>query len=106
MPKYLIIANYTAEGVTGVLAKGGSARKTAVEQTVAQLGGTLESFYFGFGDDDAYVILDLPDNATAASIALQVAASGMATARTVVLLTPDEVDRAAQAPRTYIPPGS
>lgn len=53
MPKYMIIANYTAEGVKGVLGKGGSARRTAVERTVAEAGGTLESFYFGFGDDDA-----------------------------------------------------
>jgi uncharacterized protein with GYD domain len=106
MPRYLIITNYTADGVKGVLAKGGSARKAAVQQSVTQAGGTLESFYFGFGDDDAYVIVDLPDNATAASIALQVAASGMASARTVVLLTPEEVDRAAHAPKTYLPPGS
>lgn len=106
VPKYLIIANYTSDGVKGVLAKGGSARKAAVEQGVVQAGGTLESFYFGFGDDDAYVIVDFPDNATAASLGLQVAASGMANARTVVLLTPEEVDRAAQVPNTYVPPGS
>ncbi len=106
MPKYLTIANYTADGVKGVLAKGGSARRTAVERTVTEAGGTVESFYFGFGDDDAYTIVDLPDNATAASIGLQVAASGMATARTVVLLAPEEVDRAAEAPPTYVPPGS
>jgi len=59
-----------------------------------------------FGDDDAYVTVDLPDNAAAASIALQVAASGMVTTRTVVLLAPEDVDRAAQAPNTYVPPGS
>ncbi len=106
MPKYLIIANYNADGVKGVLAKGGSARKTAVEQSVVQLGGTVESFHFGFGDADAYVIVDMPDNAAAASLALQVAASGMVAIRTVVLLTPEEIDRAAQAPNAYRPPGS
>ena len=106
MPKYLVIANYTSEGVKGVLATGGNARQAAVAATAEALGGSLESFYFGFGGDDAYVVLDLPDNVAAASISLQVAASGMASARTVVLLTPDEVDRAAKAPNVYRPPGS
>ena len=106
MPKYLIIANYSADGVKGLLAKGGTARKSAVESSVAALGGTLESFHFGFGDDDAYVIVDLPDNVTAAGLAMQVSASGMASAKTVVLMTPEEVDRAAQVPVAYRAPGA
>lgn len=106
MSKYLIIANYSAEGVKGVMAAGGSARKTAVESSIAQLGGSVESFYFGFGEGDAYVVVDLPDNVAAASIGLQVGASGMASTRTIVLLTPEEIDRAVQAPSVYRPPGS
>ena len=106
MGKYLIVANYTAEGVKGVLAKGGTARKTAVEVSVTALGGTVESFHFAFGGDDAYVVVDLPDNVTAAGLGLQVGASGMASTRTVVLLTPEEVDRAAQIPTAYRPPGT
>jgi uncharacterized protein with GYD domain len=106
MPKYLVIANYSADGVKGVLAKGGSARSTAIRNSVAQMGGTMESFYFGFGGDDAFVTVDLPDNVAAASLALQVGASGMASVRTVVLITPEEIDKAAQAPNVYVPPGS
>ncbi len=106
MPKYLVIANYTSEGVKGVLATGGNARKAAVAATAEALGGSLESFYFGFGGDDAYVVLDLPDNVTAAALAMQVGASGMASTRTVVLLTPDEIDKAVKAPNAYRPPGS
>jgi uncharacterized protein with GYD domain len=106
VPKYMFIANYTSEGAKGVLAKGGTARKTAVASTVKALGGKLESFYFGFGADDAYVIVDLPDNKAAAALALQVGASGMTGIRTVVLMTPDEVDAAAKVPNRYKPPGS
>ena len=87
--KYLIVANYNAQGVKGVIDKGGSARKDAVGKLVADLGGTLESFYFAFGSDDAYVVLDLPDNVTAAAVGLAVGASGAVAARTVVLLTPE-----------------
>jgi uncharacterized protein with GYD domain len=77
----------------------------AVSKMVADAGGTLESFYFAFGDDDAYVIVDVPDNVTAAAIAMAVGASGLTGCRTVVLLTPAEVDRAAQVSVSYRPPG-
>jgi uncharacterized protein with GYD domain len=106
MSKYLIIANYTSTGVKGVLGAGGTARRAAVAGSVEKMGGSLESFYFGFGEDDAYVIVDLPDNVSAAGLAMQVAASGMASARTVVLLSPEDIDRAGGLPSVYQPPGA
>ena len=106
MAKYLIVASYTNPGIKGIIAKGGTARREAVEKMVADLGGHMESFYFGFGDGDAYVIVDLPDNVGAAAASLTVGASGMATTKTTVLLTPEEVDRAAATSVNYAPPGS
>lgn len=106
MPKYLIEANYTSEGIKGVLAKGGTARREAVEKMLSDVGGTVDSFHFGFGATDAFVIVDVPDNVTAAGIAMLVSSSGMAGCKTTVLLTPEEVDRAAQVHATYRPPGS
>ncbi len=106
MAKYLIVASYTSPGVKGVIAKGGTARREAVEKMAADLGGHVESFYFGFGEGDAFVTADLPDNVGAAAIALAVGASGMATVRTTVLLTPEEIDRAAATSVNYAPPGS
>jgi uncharacterized protein with GYD domain len=87
MAKYLIVASYTKEGVKGVIAKGGTARRDAIEKMAAELDGRVESFYFGFGEGDAFVIVDLPD-------------------KTTVLLTPEEVDRAAATTVNYRPPGS
>jgi uncharacterized protein with GYD domain len=106
MPKYLIEASYTLEGVKGVQSAGGSSRRDAVAQVAESVGGRLESFYFGFGDRDAYVTLDLPDNESAAAVALTVNAAGGATVKTIVLLTPEEVDAAAQRSVDYRPPGS
>ena len=106
MPKYLIEANYTAEGMKGVLAKGGTARREAVEKMLADLGGTLESFHFAFGDTDAFVIVDVPDNVTAAAIGMMVGSSGMTSCKTTILLSPEDIDRAAQVKATYVPPGS
>jgi len=106
MAKYLVIASYTAEGMKGVVEKGGTARREAVEKLLTDLGGTVESFYFAFGDADAYVTVDLPDNIGAAAVGMTVGASGMVSCRTVVLLTPEEVDRAAKTKVTYRAPGS
>ena len=106
MPKYLIKASYTTKGVEGIRAKGGSARRDAVNEMIDGVGGKLESFYFAFGDHDAYVIADLPDNETAAAVALSVNAPGTTTASTAVLLTPEEIDAAANRSIEYRPPGS
>jgi uncharacterized protein with GYD domain len=105
MPKYLIQASYTRDGVEGLRSKGGSSRRDAVAHAVEGLGGSLESFYFAFGDHDAYVTVDLPDDAAAAAIALSVNAAGGATTRTTTLLTVDQVDDAARRSVDYTPPG-
>ena len=106
MAKYMIQASYTQSGVQGVLKEGGSGRRDAIGKLLADLGGSLEGFYFAFGQDDVFVIADLPDNVTAAAIGLTVAASGAVTSRTVVLLTPEEIDRATQQSVAYRPPGA
>ena len=106
MPKYLIEASYTLQGVKGVQSAGGSTRRDAVAEVAESLGGSLESFYFGFGKADAYVTVDLPDNESAVAVALAVNAAGGATTRTTVLLTPEEVDAAAKRSVSYRAPGS
>jgi uncharacterized protein with GYD domain len=105
MPKFLIEASYTLDGVKGVQSAGGTSRRDAVAQVAESVGGRLDSFYFAFGDHDAYVIVDLPDNESAAAVALTVNAAGGAATKTVVLLTPEEVDAAAKRSVDYVPPG-
>ena len=105
MPKYLFNASYTLEGVRGLMKEGGSARKAVVERAIKSLGGSLESMYFAFGDADAVLIADLPDNATAAAISLIAGAAGGANVSTTVLLTPEEMDAAAKKQADYSPPG-
>jgi uncharacterized protein with GYD domain len=106
MANYLIIANYSAEGIKGVMKNGGTARVDAVKKMVEGLGGKVQSFHFAFGAEDAYVIVELPDNITAASVGMAVSSSGLTSAKTVVLLTPAEVDEAAKRQVTYTPPGN
>jgi uncharacterized protein with GYD domain len=106
MPKYLIAASYTQQGLQGVMREGGTARRSALEKAVQGAGGKLEAFYFSFGDDDVYLICDLPDNASMASVALAAGAAGGATTKTIVLLTPEELDEATRKSVDYRPPGS
>jgi uncharacterized protein with GYD domain len=106
MPKYLITASYNAEGAKGVASAGGSSRRDAVAKLAESAGGKLESFYFAFGEHDAYVVVELPDNETAASVAMTVNATGVVSINTVILMTPEEVDAAAKRSVDYRPPGS
>ncbi len=106
MPKYLFTGSFTASGAAGVRAEGGTSRAKALREAFASVGGTMESYYFGFGGDDYYVIGELPDNATAAAVSLNTSATGAARTRTVVLLTPEEVDRASGIKGTYRAPGA
>jgi uncharacterized protein with GYD domain len=106
MPRYMIHGSYTREGIEGVLKEGGSGRKDAVGKMLADMGGTLESFYFAFGEDDFVVIADVPDNASAAAIGLAVGAAGGARTKTTVLMTTEEVDAASHKTVGYRPPGA
>ncbi|MGH8122078.1 MAG: GYD domain-containing protein [Rudaea sp.] len=105
MPKYLLQASYTVEGVKGLLKEGGTSRHAAVKEAVKSVGGTIESFYFAFGESDVYVIADLPDNVSMAALALATGASGTVRTKTTVLLTPQEVDAVAKKAPKYRAPG-
>jgi uncharacterized protein with GYD domain len=105
MPKYLIRASYTAEGAKGLLKSGGSARRKAVEEILATVNGKLEAFYFAFGEDDAVIIVDVPDQATAAALSLTVSASGTIRTEATVLITPEEIDEAAKKHVAFRAPG-
>jgi len=105
MPKYLVEARYTAEGAKGLAREGGTGRRAAAAKAVEGLGGKIEAFYYAFGDVDAYVIFDVPDNVSAAALALAVGQSGGINTKTVVLITPEEMDRAGKKAVDFRAPG-
>jgi uncharacterized protein with GYD domain len=105
MPKYLLEGHYSPEGAKGVMNEGGSGRRAAVAKMAEGLGGKLESLYFAFGGVDAYAVLDLPDNVAAAAVGLAASQSGTVSVKTVVLLTPEEMDAAAKKTVPYRAPG-
>ena len=109
MAKYLIEASYSQAGLKALVKDGGTGRRKAVEAATKALGGRVESMYFAFGTSDVYVIVDAPDNITVAAFALAVGGTGVAAhLKTIVLLTPEEVDQAAKksAGSGYRAPGA
>ena len=105
MPRYLLQASYTAQGASGILKKGGSQRRAAVEQLMKDIGGKVEAFSFSFGEQDAVAIADMADNVTMAAHSVTINASGAVRLKTTVLLTPEEIDQASKKTVSYRPPG-
>ena len=106
MPRYLFTARYSPESAKTIMATGGTARATNIDKMIAGLNGRMESFHFAFGDNDAYVIVELPDAQSAAAVALTINGTGVAQVRTTALLTPEELDAAAKMHPDYRPPAA
>jgi uncharacterized protein with GYD domain len=105
MGKYLFHGSFTTDGLRGIQKEGGTSRTKAVTTLAESLGGSLESYYFAFGDDSYFVVVDLPDDEAAAACAIAVAASGAVSNSTIKLLTPAQVDAAVQLSPNYRAPG-
>ena len=105
MKKYLIKGTYNSDGAKGLIQEGGSGRRTAIEKMLEGMGGKVESFYFAFGEDDVYVIAELPDDISAVAVGLTVNGSGLVKISTTVLLTAADIDAASKKTVSYRAPG-
>src|SRR6478752_4124492 len=104
MAKYLLQVSYTAQGAQGLMKEGGSGRRAMVDALTAGLGGSVDAFYFTFGQSDVVLIVDVPDNVTVAAVSLTVSASGAASCSITVLLTLEEIDEATKVSVAYRAP--
>jgi len=105
MPKYLVQAWYTTEGIRGLVKDSAAGRRSDVQAAVKALGGKVEAFYYAFGADDVISILELPDNVAAAAVGLNTSGSGAVRVRMTPLLTIEEVDKALDIEMRYRAPG-
>ena len=105
MQKYLFYGSYTAEGYQGLLKEGGSVRIGVAKQALESVGGSLEAFYYSNGEQDFYIIVNLPDNLNATAVTLAGNASGTFRIRSVPILTPDEMDKIVRTKVDFRPPG-
>lgn len=106
MARFLFTATYTVEGINGLVKEGGASRVEVIQALVENAGGRMESFDFGLGPYDVYVICDLPDQQTAVALAATIRAAGGLDTRINPLLTPQDMDEALQMRMAYRPPGA
>jgi uncharacterized protein with GYD domain len=105
MPKYLVQANYTAEGLKGLQKEGAEGRIHSANKVAETLGGRCDGFYWAFGEHDVVAIFDLPNPVDAAALAFAVSASGLIRTTTTPLLTSKEADEALKKSVNFRPPG-
>ncbi len=99
MPHYLQQVAYSPEGWEALVANPQN-RIEAVRPAIEKLGGKIEAAWFSFGDYDVIVIAELPDNVSAAAIAMAFAAGGACkSVQTTPLITPDEAIQALKKAR-------
>jgi uncharacterized protein with GYD domain len=75
MAHYLIQSGYTADA-WNKLVKNPEDRTEAIRPVIEKLGGKLEGSWFAFGEHDLVLIVQMPDNVSAAAFALAAAAGG------------------------------
>lgn len=105
MTKYLFEANYLGDGIKGLLREGGSKRRDALTDALKSVGGSLECFYYAFGETDVLGVFEIPEQSDAAALSLMINSTGSVNVRLKPLLTPEDIDEAAKKTPTYRPPG-
>ena len=109
MAKFALFFSYTPETWNRMLMKPGN-RAEALRRLSSEVGGSLESLYFMFGDRDGFAVLDVPDATAAAAVSIAVESTGaFSHMETRQLMSPEELptmlEKAASARESYPPPG-
>ena len=75
MAKYLVLFSLTSETAKRFIAKP-SDRAAVVREVAESAGGSLESYYWMFGQYDGAAVFDLPDSHSMAAVSLAITGSG------------------------------
>ena len=108
MPLFLGRFSYTTDAMKALLSDPQD-RSAAAGEVAESLGGKLLGFWYAFGEFDGVFLMEAPDNASAAALAMAVGAGGaLSEVETTVLLDMDEAQDAMRkaAAATYRPPAS
>ena len=90
MSFYLMRFSYTPEAWARLIKKPEDRREIA-RAIVEKLGGRLHGFWYSFGQQDGFVLIEAPNNISAAAFSVGISAGGaLRSAETTVLLTVEE----------------
>ena len=109
MALYLFRFSYTAEAWKALTENPQDRRDMLASRIFGTFGGHLQGFWYAFGDQDGFALVELPDNVSAAAASVAVSATGsFRSLETTVLLTPDEMVEAMEKASSfaYAKPGS
>ncbi len=85
--------SYTKEGAAGLLREGGKARKEEAERIAEAMGGSMEAYYWSYGEMDFFMIVDVPQ-AMAIKFSLHVGASGVFNGKLTPIITVEDMEEA------------
>jgi uncharacterized protein with GYD domain len=108
MAKYAVLFGLTGEAIKRFVAQP-SDRAAVVRGLAESVGGSLESYYWMFGQYDGLAIVELPDSRTAAAVSLAATGSGAFTRfETHELIAAGDLIQIAERAKqiSYQPPGT
>ena len=110
MAKYVTFFSYTGEAWKRMIASPEN-RAVAARALIEKVGGSMETFYWMFGEWDGFVIYEVPDAAAAAAFSGIVTSSGLLKqVKTHQLVPMDDaraaLDQAGALESAYVPPGA
>lgn len=88
MPTYVTLMRYTDQGIRNI--KESPARLEAAKKMAQAAGAEIKSFYLALGKYDAVVIIDGPDDETAARLTLTFGSQGNVRTETLRVFTETE----------------
>ncbi|MGH8726256.1 MAG: GYD domain-containing protein [Burkholderiales bacterium] len=90
MAYYMFQASFTPEAWAKMIREPQN-REQAIRPVIEKLGGKLIGYWFAFGESDAVVIVQMPDNVSAAAASLAATAGGaIRSLRTTALMSVDD----------------
>jgi uncharacterized protein with GYD domain len=89
MAKYVILVNWTEQGIRDV--KSTQERAQHVRQLAQQLGGKIDELLWTLGRYDLVGIAEMPDDETAALMGLRIGGMGSVRTETLRAFTADEM---------------
>jgi uncharacterized protein with GYD domain len=107
MAKYMVLFNFGSDAIRRFVASP-SDRTAVVKELVESVGGSLECYYWMFGQYDGMAVFEMPDADTAAATILAIASSGAFTRlETHQLIAASDLTSIAKRARgiAYQPPG-
>jgi uncharacterized protein with GYD domain len=97
MPLYLMRFSYTPK-TWSRLVENPEDRRAAAREYIETVGGSLQGFWYGFGEYDGYALFEAPDAVSMAGVVIAISSGGaLRTVETTQLFTVEELLEALRA---------